>query len=144
MKIDVAKQLYEHQGKTKLEIVGDVEIIGSLSYNLAVLADPGDAGTIAPPESGADFRVDVTTVGAGETRVMGTPTRIGQRAVIRHAASSGGGTFLMTNAVGWKGDGATSDVATFSEVEDTLFLVAVGTVDGEDWRWTADKLVVFS
>lgn len=140
MKIDVAKQLYEHQGKTKLEIVGDVEIIGSLSYNLAVLADPGDAGTIAPPESGADFRVDVTTVGAGETRVLGIPTRVGQTATIRHAVA--GGTFTMLNASGWQGDGVTSDIATFGEVEDTLIAIAVGTGAVTDWRYVSDKGVV--
>jgi len=157
MEIDIVGRKIKYPGNTKLDIkrgpvnitAGDLTVTGAVIASgaiaqgaLATVADPGDAGTIAPPASGADFRSDITTAGAGETRVLGTPTRYGQLAVIRHAVD--GGDFAMTNASGWKGGGATDDVATFSEVEDTLVAVATGVAAATDWRWIADKAVVFA
>lgn len=118
-----------------------VELSTAAGQDIATVADPGNAGTITPPTDGSDFMSDITTAGAGETRVLGTPSRIGQVGIVRHAVD--GGDFAMTNADGWKG-AAADDVATFSEVEDTLVVIAVGVGAATDWRWIADKAVVFS
>lgn len=119
-----------------------VEYSTSAGQDIATVADPGDGQTITPPTDGSDFMSNITTAGASETRVLGTPSRIGQLAIVRHAVD--GGDFAMTNASGWKGGGSSDDVATFAEVEDTLVVIAVGVGAVTDWRWIADKAVVFA
>ena len=123
-------------------VTGNLTVSGSVGAALATVADPGDGLTIVPPTSGADFSSAITTGGASETRVLGTPARLGQKAFIVHSVD--GGDFSMTNASGWKGGGTSDDVATFSEVEDTLVVIAVGTAAVTDWRFIADKAVVFA
>lgn len=159
MEININKRLIKRSGNTKLDIVGsstqplnvtapvnitgDVAVTGALAASsLATVADPGTGQTITPPTSGADFVCAVTTAGAGETRALGTPTRYGQMAVIRHAVD--GGDFTMTNASGWKGGGATDDVATFADDEDTMVVIATGVAAATDWRWIADKGVAIA
>lgn len=137
--------------KTEIELAAvDVKLTGTTNTTiakpkyttrLATVADPGTGNTIVPPV-GQDFQCLVTTVGASETRVLGTPDHLGQMATIVHSAD--GGDFAMTNASGWKGGGASDDVATFSEVEDTMVVIAVGTAAVTDWRFVADKAVVFA
>ena len=145
------KTKFDVIAKTEIELAAvDVKLTGStnttiakpkFTNRLATVADPLTAGTIVPPV-GQDFQCLVTTVGASETRILGTPDHLGQMATIVHSVD--GGDFAMTNASGWKGGATSDDVATFSEVEDTMIVIAVGTAAVTDWRFVADKAVVFA
>lgn len=113
----------------------------SLGEGWAAVADPGDAGTIAPPADGADFACTVDTTTGSETRVMGTPTRVGQLAHILYG-TDGGDDFAMSNASGWQ-DGPNTE-ATFDTSGDAAILVALGTGAATDWRVLRKKGVVLS
>lgn len=150
MRIDIDRRRIHHAGNTKLDIEngpvnitgGDLTVTGAIASSaLATVADPGDGETITPPASGADFSCSVTTGGA-ETRVLGTPTRLGQRAVI--VLGVDGGDLTMTNASGWLDGGTSDDVATFGDAGDAMEVVALGTGAATDWRAVADKGVAFA
>ena len=106
---------------------------------VSVVTDPGDAGTITPPAGALVFRCSITTAGA-ETRVLGAPDFIGQRAIITFGTD--GGNFTMTNTAGWLDGGAADDVATFDDAGDSMIAEAHGTA-ATDWRVTSEKGVAF-
>lgn len=112
-----------------------------LETQYATITDPGDSGTITPVADSPVNYCAVTTAGAGETRVLGTPDHIGQTLIVHHAVD--GGDFTITLAAGHKGGGASDDVATFAEVNDLEILMACGTA-AADWRWVTDKGVAFA
>lgn len=153
MRINIARQRFDPRGGgSSLEIVrgpvnitaGDLTVTGAVaSSSLATVADPGDAGTITPPTSGADFSCTLTSGTAGETRVLGTPARLGQRALVI-LGTDGGGAVTMTNASGWQDGGTSDDVATFGDAGDAVLFEALGTGAATDWRATALKGVALS
>lgn len=110
----------------------------SFGNGLVVVADPGAGQAIAPPADGQDFICTVDTVTGTETRSLGTPTRIGQKAYVVYG-TDGGDDFTMTNASGWQDGTTTDDVATFDTSGDTAEFVALGTGAATDWRITAKK-----
>lgn len=125
-----------------IAITGAVAVTGTIATSaLATVADPGDGQTITPPANGADFSCTITTGGA-ETRVLGTPARLGQRAVI--VFGTDGGNFTMDNASGWLDGGTADNLATFDDAGDAMIAEAVGTGAVTDWRVTAEKGVAFS
>ena len=151
MEINIARQRFDPRGGgSKLDIVrgpvnvtgGNLTVTGQIAASaLATVTDPGDAGTITPPTTGADFTCTITTAGA-ETRVMGTPNRVGQKAYILFGTD--GGNFTMTNASGWQDGGAGEDVATFDDAGDAIALEALGTGAATDWRLTSKKGVTLA
>lgn len=136
--------------KTEIELAAvDVKLTGTTNTTiakpkyttrLATVADPGNGNTIVPPV-GQDFQCSIVTV-AGETRVLGTPDHIGQRAYIIFLTD--GGDFTMTNASGWKDGGASDDLATFDDAGDVMECVALATGAVTDWRVSNDKGVAFA
>lgn len=124
-----------------LSLTGDLTVAGVIGSALETVADPGDGQTIVPPASGADFSCSITTGGA-ETRVLGTPTRIGQKAFIIFGTD--GGNFTMDNASGWLDGGTADNLATFDDAGDVMVAMALATGAGTDWRSIADKGVAFS
>jgi len=154
MRINVSKRHIQYRGKSDITIdkavnvtgvttlTGDLVVTGTVTQTVpfTVIADPGDTNTIAPPAT-SNFSCAVTTAGS-ETRVLGTPAYLGQIGIIDHVVD--GGVFTMTNADGWQGGTTSDDVATFTEVEDNMVVIAVGTTDGTDWRHIADKGVVLA
>lgn len=124
-------------------ITGNTTVTGTLiaSSPVSTFADPGNGGTITPVANALITRCDVTTAGAGETRVLGTPSFVGQFLVVEHTTD--GGDFTITIAAGHKNGGASDDVATFAEVNDCEVLVACGSA-AADWRWVADAGVAFA
>lgn len=145
--IDARKQstgMIKRRGdKTILDIKASGQVrVENISYvtRLATVADPGDGNTIVPPV-GKDFQCSIVTAGA-ETRILGTPDHIGQRAYIIFLTD--GGNFTMTNASGWKDGGASDDLATFDDAGDVMECVALATGAVTDWRVSNDKGVAFA
>lgn len=130
-------------GAKSVTLPGDVNISGDVVAATVTtindVADPGDGETITPPTDGSDFTCDITTAGA-ETRVMGTPTRIGQKAYI--TLETDGGDLVMSNAGGWQ-DGA-ENTATFDTAGEAMALEATGTAAATDWRITSKKGVALT
>ena len=122
-----------------ITLTGDLTVTGAIAGSAnATVADPGDGETITPPASGADFECDVTTAGA-ETRVLGTPTRRGQKAHI--FLGTDGGDLTITSA--GIDDGA-DNTLTFDDADDAVDLVALGVGAATDWRLVAKKGVTVS
>lgn len=113
-------------------------IAGTVS-DLEVVTDPGDGNPIPAPTDGSNFSCAITTEGA-ETRSMGTPTRLGQKALIVFAVD--GGDLVMSNAGGWI-DGA-DNTLTFDTALESVILEAVGTGAVTDWRVTSKKGVALT
>jgi len=135
MKITGTKRLVEYDGKQQLDLVGEVR----LTLPFVTVADPGDTNTIAASTQ-TNFICSIVTAGA-ETRVLGAPNFVGQKAII--TLGTDGGDLTMTNADGWL-DGATSDdVATFADAADSMVVEAHGTAV-TDWRVTSEKGVAFA
>lgn len=142
--------------KTKLDIIASAELelasasvklTGSTSTTIAApkytsrfatVADPGDGETIVPPV-GQDFTCTIVTAGA-ETRVLGTPDHIGQRAVV--ILGTDGGDLTMSNASGWI-DGA-DNTLTFDDAADAATFEAVAAGAATDWRMVSAKGVALS
>jgi hypothetical protein len=122
-----------------MTVSGDLTVTGAVGGALEAVADPGDAGTITPPTSGADFSCAITTAGA-ETRILGTPARLGQRAVVVLAVD--GGDLVMSNAGGWI-DGA-DNTLTFGDALDAVTFEAVGVAAVTDWRQVSKKGVALT
>jgi hypothetical protein len=106
----------------------------------ATVTDPGDTATITPPADTPVFFCGITTAGA-ETRVLGAPDHIGQRAIIQ--LSVDGGNLTMTNTAGWLDGGTSDDVVTFGDAGDSMIVEAHGTA-ATDWRVTSEKGVAFA
>lgn len=107
----------------------------------AVIADPGNGGTITPASGAVKNICTITTAGA-ETRVLGTPQFIGQELAIEFGTD--GGNFTIDNTAGFNDDGTASNLATFDDAGDCLMLIAVDTTDGDDWRLVAKKGVAIA
>jgi len=134
MKITGTKRLIEYDGKQELNLVGEVR----LTLPFKTVADPGDTNTIAATTQ-TNFICSIVTAGV-ETRVLGAPNFVGQRAII--TLGTDGGDLTMTNASGWLDGGATDDVATFDDAGDSMIVEAHGTAV-TDWRVTSEKGVAF-
>lgn len=140
---EIDPTVFDFIGGKPVRFDGDIIVTGSITTGAQIdseasIADPGDGNEITPPTSGQDFVCNVTTVDA-ETRSIGTPTKLGQRA--RIVLASDGGDLTITSA--GIDDGA-DNTLTFDDTNDAVELVAMGTGAATDWRLVAKKGVTVS
>lgn len=123
---------------------GDVTVTaGSIVQTVpqAVIADPGDGVAITAASGAVKNQCSVVTAGA-ETRLLGTPEFVGQELSVIFLTD--GGDLTIDNTAGFNDDTTSSNLATFNTAGECLHLIAVGVVDGDDWRHVGKKGVVLS
>jgi len=96
---------------------------------MPAVTDPGDAGTI--DDDGNNFGVCELVSAGLETRVLGTPTRVGQRLSI--VMKEDGGDIVLTCASILNATG--NNTVTFADESDVIDLLAVEkNTGGLVWR----------
>lgn len=104
---------------------------------MAVIADPGDAGDIAPTRSFST--VAITTAGA-ETRTLSDPTFAGQQLAISLDVDGGDCVITASTAVNQTGN----DTMTMADAGDIITFVAVDVAGSPVWRIVANDGVALT
>jgi len=119
-------------GKAVEAATTDGDVIEVVYYpeattGLETLADPGDAGAIAPTKSSY---VPIVTAGA-ETRTLSDPVSTGQFLTLTMLTDGGDAVVTAASAVNQTGN----TVMTFAAILDTVLLVSIADA-AATYRWT--------